>query len=185
MEGEYSVKYFIVICTMFLLCGCAQQTTQEVQGEHELATIEINIPSEITQRYGSLNIDYIAKNIQKSIQPNGAVSLVLNEQQLAQLSNKTEDFLEKYMESVQTNKSDSISNVTMTNNYSKWEIKLVDETILQQEGFELAEELLIKNILAYQLVNRELPELKIRYLSQDEKVLDEKVIRTKFAYSDE
>ena len=80
------------------------------------------------------------------------------------------------MESVQANKSDSISNVTMTNNYSKWEIKLVDETILQQEGFELAEELLIKNILAYQLVNRELPELKIRYLSQDEKVLDEKGI---------
>ncbi|MER2121131.1 MAG: adenylate cyclase, partial [Solibacillus sp.] len=135
--------------------------------------------------YGSLNIEYKASDIYKTIQPNGVVSLEMNKQQLTEIAQQTEQFLEQYKETSEKSTEDGITHINANENYSNWEIVLSDDSLLGQEAFDLAQEHLIKNILTYQLVHRHNPELNIQYVTDAGEPLDRKIIRTEFAYSDE
>ena len=168
--------------------------------------VEVNIPTEVAQHYGSLNIEYKASDVYKTIQPNGAVSLEINKQQLTEIAQQTEQFLEQYKETSEQSTEDGITHIDANENYSnweivlsgdgvtsitsndmysEWEITLSDDSLMKQEAFDLAQEHLIKNILTYQLVHRNIPELNIQYVTDTGEPLDRKIIRTKFAYSDE
>ncbi|MGN7476630.1 adenylate cyclase [Solibacillus silvestris] len=179
------MKWIWMLSILFVLYGCTEQVNDKNLYEDDLPTVGIDIPSEVTQHYGSLNIEYKASEIQKEIRSNGVVSLQINEQQLAEIAQETERFFEQYKDVSGLNIDDGIARIKTNETYSDWEITLSNPSLLQQEAFDLAQEFLIKNILTYQLANRHLPELKIQYLSNSGEQLDEKILRTKFAYSDE
>ncbi len=171
-----------MLAMLFVLYGCTEEKV--VQTELELPTVEVNIPPEVARQYGSLNIEYKASEVQKTIQPDGVVSLQMNERQLSEISQQTQQFLEEYKEVSGKSSGDGVISITSNDTYSEWEITLSDDSIMQQEAFDLAQEHLVKNILTYQLANRHQPELRIRYLQSSGEQLDEKIIRTEFAYSD-
>ena len=177
------MKWIWMLAMLFVLYGCTEQ--KEVQTEIALPTVEVNIPPEVARDYGSLNIEYKASKVQKTIQPDGVVSLQMNEQQLSEISQQTKQFLEEYKEVTGKGSGDGVTSITSNDTYSEWEITLSDDSLMKQESFELAQEHLIKNILTYQLANRHQPELRIRYLLNSGEQLEEKIIRTEFAYSDE
>lgn len=183
-EGEaIYMKWIWMLTMLFVLYGCTEQ--KEVHTEMEQPTVEVNIPPEVARQYGSLNIEYKASEVQKTIQPDGVVSLQMNEQQLSEIAEQTKQFLEEYKEVTGKGSGDGVTSITSNDTYSDWEIILSDDSLMKQESFELAQEHLIKNILTYQLANRHQPELKIRYVLSTGEQLEEKIIRTEFAYSDE
>lgn len=183
-EGEaIYMKWIGMLAMLFVLYGCTEQ--KEVQTEMDLPTVEVNIPPEVARHYGSLNIEDKATEVQKTIQPDGVVSLKMNEKQLSEIAQQTQQFLEEYKEVSGKSSGDWVTRITSNDTYTEWEIILSNDSILQQEAFELAQEHLIKNILTYQLTNRYQPELRIRYLLNSGEQLEVKVIRTEFAYSDE
>lgn len=183
-EGEaIYMKWIGMLAMLFVLYGCTEQ--KEVQTEMDLPTVEVNIPPEVARHYGSLNIEDKATEVQKTIQPDGVVSLKMNEKQLSEIAQQTQQFLEEYKEVSGKSSGDWVTRITSNDTYTEWEIILSNDSILQQEAFELAQEHLIKNILTYQLTNRYQPELRISYLLNSGEQLEVKVIRTEFAYSDE
>lgn len=177
-------KIWMFAAILFILYGCTEKK-EEPTVESESAMVEINIPTEVAKHYGSLNIEYKASDVYKTIQPNGVVSLEMNKQQLTEIAQQTEQFLEQYKETSEKSTEDGITHIDANENYSNWEIVLSDDSLLGQEAFDLAQEHLIKNILTYQLVHRHDPELNIQYVTDAGEPLDRKIIRTKFAYSDE
>lgn len=177
-------KIWMFAAVLFILYGCTEKK-EEPKVESNTSTVEINIPTEVAKHYGSLNIEYKTSNIHKTIQPDGAVSLEMNDRQLTEISQQTEQFLEQYKKTSEKSTEDGIAQIHTDETYSNWEIVLSDNSILRKEAFDLAQEHLIKNILAYQLVHRHNPELNIQYVSDAGEPLDRKIIRTKFAYSDE
>lgn len=177
-------KIWMVAAILFILYGCTEKK-EEPTVESESAMVEVDIPTEVARNYGSLNIEYKASDIYKTIQPNGVVSLEMNSQQLNEIAQQTEQFLEEYKEASEQSAEDGIAHIDANENYSNWEIVLSDDSLLRQEAFDLAQEHLIKNILTYQLVHRHNPELEIQYVTDAGEPLDRKIIRTKFAYSDE
>lgn len=173
----------IVAFVLLLLSGCIeQQLNEDNLGESKIA---IEIPSEIVQHFGSLNIEQKVEDVKKTIHSDGLITITLKEAQFNQISQVTEEQLRQYLEMTTAKESNGIHNIEMNKDYSEWAIIVANKSIIGTEGFELAEELLIKNALTYQLVNRQLPEVKIRYFTDSNKLLNEKVIETNFAYSDE
>lgn len=177
-------RIWMFAAILFILYGCTEKK-EEPKLESGSSTVEINIPTEVAKQYGSLNIEYKASNIHKTIQPDGVVSLEMNDQQLTEIAQQTEQFLEQYKETSEKSTEGGITHIDANENYSNWEIVLSDDSLLRQEAFDLAQEHLIKNILTYQLVHRHNPELNIQYVSDSGEPLDRKIIRTEFAYSDE
>lgn len=177
-------KIWMFAAILFVLYGCTEKK-EEPTVESKSAMVEVNIPTEIARDYGSLNIEYKASDVYKTIQPNGVVSLEMNKQQLTEIAHQTEQFLEQYKETSENSTEDGITHIDANDNYSNWEIVLSNDSLLEQEAFDLAQEHLIKNILTYQLVHRHNPELNIQYVTDAGEPLDRKIIRTKFAYSDE
>ncbi|MFS0874696.1 adenylate cyclase [Solibacillus isronensis] len=177
-------KIWMFAAILFILYGCTEKK-EEPTVESESAMVEVNIPTEVARHYGSLNIEYKTTDVYKTIQPNGVVSLEMNKQQLIEIAQQTEQFLERYKETSEKSTEDGITHIDSNENYSNWEIVLSDDSLLGQEAFDLAQEHLIKNILTYQLVHRHDPELNIQYVTDAGEPLDRKIIRTKFAYSDE
>lgn len=177
-------KIWMFAAILFILYGCTEKK-EEPTVESESAMVEVSIPTEVAKHYGSLNIEYKASDVYKTIQPNGVVSLEMNKQQLTEIAQQTEQFLEQYKETSKRSTEDGITHIDANENYSDWEIVLSDDSLLGQEAFDLAQEHLIKNILTYQLVHRHNPELSIQYVTDAGEPLDRKIIRTRFAYSDE
>ncbi|WP_339175669.1 adenylate cyclase [Solibacillus sp. FSL R5-0691] len=177
-------KIWMFAAILFILYGCTEKK-EEPTVESESAMLEVSIPTEVARHYGSLNIEYKASDVYKSIEPNGVVSLAMNEQQLTEVTQQTEQFLKQYKKTSEQSTEDGITHIAANENYSNWEIVLSDDSLIEQEAFDLAQEHLIKNILTYQLVHRQNPELNIQYVTDDGEPLDRKIIRTKFAYSDE
>lgn len=181
MRGFVVISFIVAI-----LVGCQQTlTNQDVHDDRDSSMINIEIPSEIAQRYGSLNIEHKARNVKKTIHSNGMVSIALSEQQLNSISQEAEKLLREYMEVSTLKQSNNIHNISMNDDFSEWNIFVTNNNVISTEGFELAEEFLIKNTLTYQLVNRQIPTVEIRYYSIDDQLLEEMIIQTQFAYSDE
>ena len=146
-EGEaIYMKWIWMLAMLFVLYGCTEQ--KEVHTEMEQPTVEVNIPPEVARQYGSLNIEYKATEVQKTIQPDGVVSLQMNEQQLSEIAQQTEQFLEEYKEVSGKSSEDGVTSITSNDMYSEWEITLSDDSLMKQEAFDLAQEHLIKNVLA-------------------------------------
>lgn len=177
-------KIWMFAAILFILYGCTEKK-EEPTVESESATVEVEIPTEVAQHYGSLNIEHKVADVFKTIQPNGVVSLAMSKQQLTEIAQQTEQFLEQYKETSEKSPENGILQIDANEDYSNWEIVLQDDSLLGQEAFDLAQEYLIKNILTYQLVHRDTPELNIRYVTDSGEPLDRKNIRTKFTYSDE
>lgn len=182
MGARYFVLFSIVIT---ILSGCWQQPMeQEVLSESQTEIVKVQIPTEIAQQFGSLNIEQKVKNVNKVVHASGAITIELGQEQLKQISNETEQLFLNYLEHFTEKKSNGFQEVTMNNDFSEWYFVISNENILATEGFELAEELLVKNALTYQLVNRQIPTVIVRYYSDEKKLLDEKMIQTKFIYSE-
>lgn len=90
-------KIWMFAAILFILYGCTEKK-EEPTVESESAMVEVKIPTEVAQHYGSLNIEHKVSDIFKTIQPNGVVSLEMNQQQLTEIAQQTEQFLEQYKE---------------------------------------------------------------------------------------
>lgn len=174
--------YWMTLVLVLLLVGCDENLEQQVATDYESPTIQVNIPSDIAQQYGSLNIEYKADKIEKLIHSNGEVSLTMQDHQLTELREQCEAFFMELAKVTEQDGNSGIMNVEFDEQFANWVITVANKDFLNKESFELAQELLIKNILTYQLASESLANMKISYLLTDGTVLDERILRTNFAY---
>lgn len=183
MKRSRSVlKYWMTIGVVLLLVGCAENIEQQAASDKQSPAIQVNIPSDIAQQYGSFNIEYKTQDIQKSIHSDGKVSLIMQEQQLAELAQQCEQFFAQFADAANENGDSGIVAIEFDEQYANWAITVANTDFLNKESFMLAQEMLIKNILTYQLAKETTAKLKIQYLLADGTVMDEHILRTKFAY---
>lgn len=176
------LKYWVTMGVVMLLVGCTGNLEQQIARDTQSPTIQVSIPSDIAQQYGSFNIEIKAQEIQKLIHSDGEVSLKMQEQQLTELAQQCEQFFAQFADAAKDNGDRGIIAIEFDEQYANWAITVANKDFLNKESFELAQEMLIKNILTYQLASEALANLKISYLLEDGTVLDERIIRTSFAY---
>lgn len=175
-------KYWIIIGVVLLLVGCTKNLESQVANDHKSPTIQVNIPTDIAQQYGSLNIEYKTDDIQKSIHSNGEVSLEMQEEQLNELKEQSKEFFLQFANTTEQYGENGIVKIEFDHQFANWVITLVNKDFFNKESFELAQEILIKNILTYQLASESLVNIKVSYILTDGTVLDERILRTHFAY---
>ena len=175
MKKELGFSFFILV---HILSGCdaSEVTKQNLLDEVQSPLVDITIPNEIVQQYGTLNMESKVDGLERIEQADGSITVTMEQQSAEEIAATAVKLFSDYTIAIQENHS-SIVDVAFTNHYSEWLFTVTNEDALQEEGFMLAEELLMKNAFAYQLIHEYIPVVKIQYYTKTKTLIDEEIYK--------
>ena len=162
------MKWMLVVALLMLLTGCSdkQQAVNGVLNNIEQGgQVETIIPAEIVNLYGTLNMEAKVATFQSEDQSNGAVTVLLDKQDIEAISQSALKMLNEFAKAIASENGHAfITDVSFKDSYSQMKFFVTNTDVLQEENFLLTEEMLVKSALAYQIVNDIDPNVIIRYI---------------------
>lgn len=166
---------FAWILVVLLLVGCREaENMMDIEAE---AVLQATIPQEVVQQYGFLQLDSKFVDLDMTIEEDGSVTVRLTSQEVQQVNQHVQALFTQYEQAVTADKNRLVTNIKYDEFYKNIEFFVADEKVLDDESFALAEELLLKNALAYQLIHQEQLVVVIQYYDeQEQRILSKKTI---------
>lgn len=162
---------FLILLVVVMMGCTSEETKLEVgaQTENETSSIlEVLIPSDIVQYYGMLNIESKVGDFEKVENSDGSVTVFMQQQNADEMQQEIVKMFNEFEAVISgENEKSVIKKLTYNDQFSELIIQVSNREVLQEEDFLLTEELLMKNALVYQIVNKIKPTLKIQYFDTD------------------
>lgn len=168
------MRAWMILATLGFLAGCTQQTTMDTKSA---AQLQATIPANIVEQYGLLQLEREVNDVERIEHQNGAVSLLLEPQQTAQLKQKAQELFAQYEQAIAQKSNQQITDITYDAAYKTIHFTVKNEAVIYDEEFVLAEEVLVKQALAYQLIQGEPLGVTLYYYEDaGERVLSKKTV---------
>ncbi|MEK4230050.1 hypothetical protein [Solibacillus sp. FSL H8-0538] len=177
---KYVKRIFLPVLLVAMI-GCANEeiAVSHIFGETGVGpVIEIEIPSEVADHYGALNLELKAGDFEKVDNTDGSITIIMQQQSAEEISQHAVAMFNEFEKAVSDENAEAIvTNVQFNNHFSEFIFNVRSKEMLYDENFVLTEEILLKNALAYQIVNKMEPTVKIQYFdTANNEFIAEKIV---------
>lgn len=146
---------------IFLLVGCQDEKT--LMGIEADVRLQVTIPLEIVQQYGMLQLDKDIPDLDRMLNADGSITLMLNEEEVNYIVRDVEELFNQYEQAVKKEPVGQITDISYDDFYENIQFFVTNKQFIYTENFMLAEEMLIKHALAYQLIHQKKLGIFVQY----------------------
>lgn len=164
-----------MLIALFVLSGCDGGTAlMDIEAD---AQMEVTIPEGVIAQYGMFQLEKKFQHLSQVENNDGSVTVVLNAQQVEQVEREVSELFLQYKQAVIQGPTNQVMNISYDPRYETIQFYVADASVIHEENFLLAEELLMKHALLYQLIHGEQLGINIFYYDDESKeFISEKMI---------